>query len=333
METGAALTATGARATVATPHARRERLIGLALVVISACGYGSGGLFAKPVYAAGVDWLTLMTWRFLLAAVLSWAWLAAWPANRRALKRLSRRRVLVLVGLGAFFCGNTATFYAALETVDVSLAALIVYLYPAIVAVLSIRWGRRLEGRRPWIALAIATVGVALAVGGIDAEVMPPLLGLGLVILSPIWYAFYIVLSARLAGERPREAKEPRTVVPHDVETVPESEETDPAPAAAVMMTATYLVYLAVAVVAGRQVLDPRSIPADALVGILGIGIVSTAIAVQTFYAGARRLGAAQASLVSTVEPVYTIALATLLLGEVLTPDSSSWAACWSSPP
>jgi drug/metabolite transporter (DMT)-like permease len=316
--------ATGAGSATA-PHVRRERLIGLALVVVSACGYGSGGLFAKPVYASGVDWLTLMTWRFLLAAVLSWLWLAAWPANRRALKTLSRRRVGILVALGVFFVGNTATYYAALESVDVSLTALIVYLYPALVAVLSIRWGRRLEGRRPWLALVIATAGVTLAVGGIDATVMPPLLGLALAVLSPIWYAVYIVLSARLAGERPtapagRERGDSQTAVPHESESVPPSEETDPAPASAVMMTATFVAYVAIVAAAGRPVLDPGAIPAEAWLGVLGIGIVSTAIAVQTFYAGARRLGAAQASLVSTVEPVYTIALATLLLGEVLSP-------------
>jgi drug/metabolite transporter (DMT)-like permease len=39
----------------------------------------------------------------------------------------------------------------------------------------------------------------------------------------------------------------------------------------------------------------------------------------QSFYADARRIGAAQASLVSTVEPIYTISLAALLLHEGLT--------------
>jgi drug/metabolite transporter (DMT)-like permease len=37
-------------------------------------------------------------------------------------------------------------------------------------------------------------------------------------------------------------------------------------------------------------------------------------------YAGARRVGAARASLISTVEPIYTITLAALLLGESLAP-------------
>ena len=39
-----------------------------------------------------------------------------------------------------------------------SLAALIVYIYPALVAVMSLRFGRRLEGRRAWFALALALV-------------------------------------------------------------------------------------------------------------------------------------------------------------------------------
>jgi drug/metabolite transporter (DMT)-like permease len=53
---------------------------------------------------------------------------------------------------------------------------------------------------------------------------------------------------------------------------------------------------------------------------MLGVAVISTAIAILTFYAGARRIGAAQASLVSTIEPVWTIALAAILLGQTLTP-------------
>ena len=51
----------------------------------------------------------------------------------------------------------------------------------------------------------------------------------------------------------------------------------------------------------------PAQIPAAAWFGIAGVGIVSTFIAVQAFYAGAHRIGAARASLVSTVEPIWTI--------------------------
>ena len=38
----------------------RRRLLGVALAAASACGYGSGALFAKSVYGAGIDWLALL---------------------------------------------------------------------------------------------------------------------------------------------------------------------------------------------------------------------------------------------------------------------------------
>lgn len=295
------------------------RILGLGLVLLSAVGFGSGALFAKPIYATGVDWLTLLAWRFLFAALLSWAWLLVWPAQRRALVRMSRRRVLVLSLLGLLYLGNSGTYFAGLETVDVSLAALIVYLYPALVAVMSIRFARRLEGRRAWSALALATLGVALAVGGIDPTSAPPLGGLLLILVSPLIYAVWIILAARLGGERAAARVAPQGVPPHDSETTTQPEQTEAAPAAAIMLTATAAGWWLAALALGRPV-QPTLVPAEAWPHLLGVGVLATAVAVQAFYAGARRIGAAQASLVSTVEPVYTIVLATLLFGEMLGP-------------
>lgn len=291
--------------------------MGVALVVISACGFGSGALFAKPIYGAGVDWMTLLAWRFLVAAVLSWAWLLVWPGHRRALRHLSRRRVLVLALLGILYMGNSGTYFAGLETVPASLAALIVYLYPALVAVMSIRFARRLEGRRAWAALALATSGVVLAVGGIEAGTAPPIEGLLLMVASPVIYTIWIILAARLGGERAGDGG--GSVPPYDSETTVQPEQTEPAPAAAIMVSATAIAWWAAAIVDGRPVY-PTQIPGEAWIPLLGVGIVATAVAIQAFYAGARRIGAAQASLVSTVEPVYTIVLATILFGEMLGP-------------
>jgi drug/metabolite transporter (DMT)-like permease len=289
----------------------RERALGFLLVVVSACSFGSGALFAKPVYAAGVDWLTLLAWRFLFAAVLSWAWLLLVSGNRRALAGVSRPRLLVLLALGVLYVGNSATYFAALETVPASLAALIVYLYPVLVAVLTLRFGRRLRGTRAWLALGLATAGVALAVGGIDPATTPPLSGLLLTLASPLIYAAWIVIAARVGGERGERE--------HAAGPSGQPEETEPAPAVALMMTATAAVYWVGAFATGRPV-DPRLVPGDAWPGLLGVGVISAALAVQAFYAGSRRIGAARAALVSTVEPVYTITLATLLFGERLTP-------------
>jgi drug/metabolite transporter (DMT)-like permease len=285
----------------------RRRALGIVLVLVSACAFGSGGLFAQPVYDSGVGWQTLSAWRFGFGALCAWLWCLAWPERRRGLRLLDRRAILVAVALGVLYTGNSGTYYAGLETVPVSLAALIVYIYPAVVAVLSLRYGRRLEGRRAWFALALALFGVALALGGIPDDALPPIGGLVLIVVSPLIYSVWIVLSARLAGER-REA-------------VGDAGDggADAAAATALMMTGTAATYWLTGVAVGVP-LAPAEIPSAAWPGLVGVGVVATFVAIQGFYAGARRIGAAQAALISTIEPFWTIALAALLFGESLAP-------------
>ncbi|HEY5628936.1 MAG TPA: DMT family transporter [Candidatus Limnocylindrales bacterium] len=285
----------------------RPRLVGIGLVVISAISFGSGGLFARPAYAAGIDWLTLMAWRFLLAGALAWAVLLVSPSRRRGLRRMPRRMLLTSIGLGIYYLSNTATYFAGITTTPLSLAALIVYVYPPIVAVLALRFGRPLEGRRAWTALGIAVLGVVLAVGGINAAEMPPLGGLLLVIASPLLYSVWIIMAARHSGET-------SGAVGSEAEGA-----SNASAVGAVMLSTTGVAYWAICLVLGHPVL-PATIPPDAWPGVLGVGVVAGWIAVQAFYAGAQRVGAAQASLLSTVEPLWTIVAAGILLGERLEP-------------
>src|SRR5919108_617516 len=111
----------------------RRRLVGVALVLVSACAFGSGALFGKPAYATGIDWLTLSAWRFLFGATASWIWVAASASRRAALRDIGRPALAASVALGLLYLGNSGTYYAGLERVDASLAALIVYIYPALV--------------------------------------------------------------------------------------------------------------------------------------------------------------------------------------------------------
>jgi len=85
------------------------------------------------------------------------------------------------------------------------------------------------------------------------------------------------------------------------------------------MLSATAATYWISALALSQPVL-PAQIPQGAWFGLIGVGIVSTFIAVLAFYGGAHRIGAARASLVSTVEPIWTIVLASLLFQESLGP-------------
>lgn len=285
----------------------RRRLGGIALILASAAGFGSGSLFAQPVYASGVDWLVLSAWRFLFGATLAWVWLLGSSRRRRGLRALDRRTTLVALGLGVLYVGNSGAYYAGLETVSPPLAGLIVFAYPALVAVVSLRIGQRLEGRRAWLSLVLALTGTVLTIGGIDPSVAPPVFGLVLVVASMLIYTVWIVLAARLSGER-------RDGVGAEADGGAAA-----STATALMMTATAIVYWTWSLGGGRPVL-PSQIPSEAWLGLVGVGVFSTFIAIQTFYAGAQRIGAAQASILSTVEPIWTTVLAFLLFDIRLTP-------------
>jgi drug/metabolite transporter (DMT)-like permease len=288
-----------------------RRALGVGLVVVSAVGYGSGSVLAQPIYDTGVDWLELVAWRFLIGAALGWVWVLLSPARRAAVRRLGRRQLVIAFALGALFTGNAGTYYASLESVPAALAGVLVYTYPVIVAVLSLRFATRLPGRRPWIALALAIGGSALALGGIDVRSAPPLSGLLLVWASSLIYSVWIILSARLSGERRH-----RLATEAPTATSPVG---DAAVTTAVMMTATALVFSVAAVATGRSI-DPPSVPAAAWPLLILVGFLASFLAIQTFYAGTRRIGAAKAALISTFEPLIIVVLAWLLLDQRLAP-------------
>jgi drug/metabolite transporter (DMT)-like permease len=298
--------------------------VGVTLVLISAAGFGSGPLLVQPLYDAGMEPTVVLFWRFATAALFSWGFLLLAADRRLSLRRLSRRRVAVLLLLGTLYVGNSFAYIASLQVVAISLASIIAYLYPALVAVMATRLVRSLEGRRAWVALGISILGVALTVGGIPENELPPLWGLALAFLNPVIYATWIVLQSRLAGDRPRSTAGASGTAAPGVELPPVGAEAatdapDPAPAGAIMTTATAAVYAVLVLVTGQSV-SPFDVPPGVWLPLLGFGLVATALAIQTFYAGVKRVGGARASLISTIEPVYTVVLAMLLFGERLTP-------------
>ena len=180
----------------------RRRALGIGLVVVAGASFASGSIFATLSYAEGLDWLTLLGWRFVIGATLAWLWVAASASRRRSIRLLSRRQLAVTLGLGALYTANAATFYAGIETIPASLAGVIVYIYPVFVAILSLRFATRLPGRRPWFALVLAVTGIVLALGGVEVGADLPVSGILLILASAAVYSVWIVLSARLSGER-----------------------------------------------------------------------------------------------------------------------------------
>lgn len=296
----------------------RRHALGIGLVLVAGASFASGSVLATLAYAQGLDWLVVMWWRFAIGAGLAWAWVLGSARRRGVLRSMARRQLLVALGLGALYSGNAGTYYAGIEIIPAALAGVLVYVYPVFVAVLSLRFATRLPGRRPWIALGLAVAGVIMALGGIDLRAQLRIDGLVLILSSAAIYSVWIVLSARLSGET-------RDRLGRDAPPSPETAR-DAAVATALMMTATATVFGLLAMVTGRSV-QPSSVPLDAWPFLLGIGLIPTFTAIQTLYAGTRRIGAAQAALVSTTEPLFIVILSFVFLDQRLAPLQLAGAA------
>ncbi len=112
---------------------RAARATGIAFIVASALAFGAMAILARVAYADGVDTATLLALRFTIAAVC-----LAVIARARDVT-LPRGRDLAAVAAlgGAGYGGQAASFFTALTLAPAGLVALLLYLHPALVAVLA----------------------------------------------------------------------------------------------------------------------------------------------------------------------------------------------------
>ncbi|WP_126445365.1 DMT family transporter [Sulfuricystis multivorans] len=261
-----------------------ERWQGVAWIMASAAGFGAMAIFAKIAYASGVTLSTMLFLRFSIAGVLLAAWGSAhgmrWPRGRDLLW-------LIVMG-AAGYVGQAFCYFTALKYASAGLVALLLYLYPAIVTLLSALLYRRKIGIARAIAVALALLGTALTVGGdLSSQPLGIVFGLGAALI----YSIYII-----AGEG---------ILPR----------VGALPASTVIILAAAIVYGGAASAEGLA--WPRTV--TGWLAVLAIAIFSTLLAILGFFKGIEKLGAADASTLSTLEPLVTIGLAFLVLGEAVT--------------
>jgi len=260
---------------------------GLALaqikILLSALGFGSMAILARFAYADGVSTPSLLFLRFFLAGLLLLPWVLwqklPWPRGQA---------LLVLIAMGCLgYAGMAACYFSGLHYASAGTISLLLYLFPAIVVMLSaLLLGETLTPRR-MLALVLALSGLAITIG-LELSAQP--LGLLLGLASALIYSFYILAGSRYTSD------------------------CHPLTSACVVVfsaAACYGIYLAVTGFHG-----PASL--HGWLSVLGIACFGTVAALALFLSGLKQTGATQASLISTAEPVVTIVLAWLLLGEKL---------------
>jgi drug/metabolite transporter (DMT)-like permease len=257
---------------------------GLLLVTVSALSFGGVAVLTKLALGAGMSVVDLQFWRWGLA------FLALGPL---VLARGLGPRKHALAAFGVGFVGQglaSGTYAASLQHLDAALGAFLLYLNPVFVAVLAASLlGERLT-RRGLLALGVAVAGLGLMAFAPGVAASP--LGVGLALFAAVAYAGVIVAGRRLTGQAP-----PLRV------------------AAYLMLGATCAFGL------GSALTGTLALPPEAAWGhVVLLAVVCTALSVGTFYLALPLIGAPKAALVSTLEPVSTVLVAYLVLGELFTP-------------
>jgi len=184
-------------AATAAAHARRRW--GIALALLGAIGFSGKAILAKLMYRHGVDAVTVVAWRMLLALPLFVA-LAAWAGRGRP--GLTRADLWAVLGLGftGYYAASMLDFYG-LMYISAGLERLILYLGPTIVLALSRLWFGRPVRPRQWGAALVSYAGAALVFSREVGEAGPHVaLGAALVFGSAVSYSIYLLGSGEVVG-------------------------------------------------------------------------------------------------------------------------------------
>lgn len=261
-----------------------KQLTGILLIALSAAAFGTLAIFGRFVYAAGMDTFTVLFLRFSIAAMLMAVLLAA---RREPLPR--GRTLIQLIGMGALgYVGQSFLYLTAIKYASAGLVALLLYLYPCIVMILSaFIFRERITGTKI-LALGLALVGTGLTVDPSGGQLSGALMA----IAAAVIYSVYIIIGAN--------------VMKH----------VSAAQSSTVIFASAGAVFGTITLINGAHF--PTA--PNGWYSMIGIVLISTVVPVVAFLTGLELIGPTNAATLSTLEPVVTVLLAAWLFQERLSP-------------
>lgn len=274
--------------------ARARAPAAVALACGGAASYGVTVVIGRKLAQSGMAPATALGVRFAIAAAV----LAGLLRLRRA-EPVARGRALRILALGAIgYAGQSSLFYLSLQRGTAATSILLFYAYPALVCLVG--WlvlGERRPARRTTLALGLSAMGTAM-VAAASGPLTVSALGVACALGSALVFALYLLAGQRLGGEA------------------------DAMATAALVAAGAALSCVLQGALAGEL-----HAPEHAWTLLTTYGVFTAAAFTLTFAALAQ-LGARHTSVVMTLEAVFAIGLATLLLGEALTPAQVAGGAC-----
>lgn len=261
--------------------------LGVALVLFSTFCLSIEAVAAKLAYQGGATVMITLTLRYILAAVIFWTVI---KLGHYAF-RLPRRQLAAVAALS--LGAQTLTVLALFESfryIPSGMAILFLYLYPTLVAILSVFVLREPFTWRKGAALLLTFAGCAIILGqplnGLDMR------GVLLSLAAAFTNSVFLVGTTRLLK---------------DIDTTVYN---------AYVTTIVALATIIITIARGQVGFDFNL---QALLAIIVLGIVSTVLAMAALLRGVKIIGASRTAIISTFEPAVTAVLGFLILGELLT--------------
>ncbi|MBA4852941.1 DMT family transporter [Emticicia sp. BO119] len=272
---------------------RTKYLIGALLVFGAAFGFALKGIFIKSAYQYGIDSISLLSLRFLFSAPFYLFIVFRKRYKEESHPAIAPKRWLyvVLVGFIGYYVSAYVNFLG-LEYLSASLERILLFIYPTFVLLINAFLVKRKVTGLQWLALLITYAGIAVAfMKHFEAHQQKNIaLGAFLVILSGLTYSFYLVGSDKLIAK------------------VGTTRFTSWAMLAALVPTLIHSFFY--------NRLAIFNFTTEVYLIALSMAIFSTVLPTFMFSAGIKRVGSANASIIASIGPIFTIVLATVFLQE-----------------
>lgn len=268
----------------------RQALIGYPAGIVTGVTYGLNPLFAMPLLMAGAAVQSVLFFRYGIAVAL----LGCYMLIRRQSFRINPGQAVVLLALGTLYTSSSLLLFEAYHFVASGLATTLVFLYPALVAIIMVFMGK-IPSWPVWLSIAATFAGVMIMTwGGDDGAVNPT--GICLSVGSALAYALFIVIINRnkaIAGIS-------NTLLTFYV------------------LTVGAIVFLGIAAYSGVAPAEHLEGVA-AILNLIGLAALPTVVSTATLAVATRNIGATKASVLGVFEPITAILVGSAAFGEPLT--------------
>jgi drug/metabolite transporter (DMT)-like permease len=272
---------------------------GAILAFTAAAFFSMKAIFVKLAYLGQIDAglptdaVTVLALRMLFS--LPVLLIAAFWSSRRHKHRLTRKDWFAVIFLGAvgYYLSSLLDFMG-LQYITAGLERLILFLYPTVVAILSVFLFKKPIGRTGIVALVLSYIGIALAsVHDVETSgnAHAVLIGGGLIFACTITYAIYLVGQGEVVGRIGA---------------------TRFAALATTVAAACVLIQFVIQNPAASLLTQPSRVYLHS--GLMAL--VSTILPIFMTAKAIQMIGAAKVSLIGAVGPVATIFFGWLLLNE-----------------